>query len=224
MSRESGRSTRHSFSFGADYDPENLAFGPLVCHDDHLLRGGVGFPDHPHSDLEIVTWVLTGALLHTGGDGVEHRLEPGAVQVQSAGSGIRHAEVAAEGAGPTRFVQAWLRPDDDAPDEPVTRRAVPDLAPGTLVPVAGEGTDLPVRTSGATLYAAALARLDEVELPGADLVHAFVATGALTRSSLAQPLAAGDAFRVTGRSGPLRVTAAAPTTLLVWAFSAAPSR
>ena len=64
-----GRTTRHSFSFGDHYDPENVGFGPMVCHDDHLLRGGAGFPDHPHRDLEIVTWVLSGAVVHTASVG-----------------------------------------------------------------------------------------------------------------------------------------------------------
>lgn len=219
LTREEGRHTRHSFSFGRHYDQDNLGFGPLVCHDDHLVRRGAGFPDHPHRDLEIVTWVVSGAVLHTGEDGVEHRLEAGTVQVQSTGSGIRHAEVAAPDAAQTRFVQAWLKPDVDVDDEPATARAVPELAGRGLVPVVGEGSGLPLRVTGATLYAASLDRLEEVVLPEADLVHAYVATGALLRSSLAQPLEAGDAFRVEGGPGRLRIAAAAPTTLLVWALS-----
>src|SRR5689334_9158618 len=65
VEREVGRVTHHSFSFGEHYDPERLAFGPLVCHDDHLLGSGRGFDTHHHSDLEIVTWVVSGALRHT---------------------------------------------------------------------------------------------------------------------------------------------------------------
>ena len=111
LTRESGRSTRHSFSFGSHYDPENVAFGPMVCHDDHLLRPGAGFPDHPHRELEIVTWVLSGALVHADDHGHQGAVVPGTVQVLSAGSGVVHAEVAHESSGPTRFVQVWLTPD-----------------------------------------------------------------------------------------------------------------
>ena len=65
--------TRHVFSAGAHYDPANLGFGPLVCHNDDLLQPGGGYPDHPHQDLEIVTWVLSGVLLHTDSTGPTRR-------------------------------------------------------------------------------------------------------------------------------------------------------
>ena len=98
------RLTRHSFSFGEHYDPANLGFGPMVCHNDDVLDPGGGYPDHPHADLEIVTWVLDGVLLHTDDAGNTEELRPGDVQVMSAGSGIRHAEIAdaASGADPVR--------------------------------------------------------------------------------------------------------------------------
>ena len=110
VTRAEGRTTWHSFSFGAHYDPQNTGFEALVAHNDEQLPPGTGYPDHPHADLEIVTWVLTGALRHTSttGSGV---LGPGQVQRLRAGSGVVHAEVA-DGAEPTRFLQAWIRPDE----------------------------------------------------------------------------------------------------------------
>lgn len=223
VTREEGRQTRHSFSFGPHYDQDNLGFGPLLCHDDHLLRPGRGFPDHPHSDVEIVTWVVTGALLHTGGaapdgtGGAGHRLEPGTVQVQSAGTGVRHGEVAAADAGPTRFVQMWLRPDRPGAT-PATHRATVDLDPGRLTPVVSPDGPLRIDISGATLYGARLAAGDRVTLPEHPLQHVYVATGSLARSSLAQPLDQGDAFRITDAPR-LELAAASPALLLVWAFS-----
>lgn len=218
MTREVGRSTRHAFAFGQHYDPEHLGFGPMVCHDDHLLRPGLGFADHPHSDLEIVTWVLSGALAHTGAGG-ESVVRPGTVQVQSAGSGIRHGEVAAEGAGATRFVQVWLKPDEPG-RTPAYQLADVPRGDGLVPVVSGvESVDAPARVgiAGATMYVAELAAGQTVALPDEPLVHAFVATGALARSSLAQPLAAGDAFLVTDQPG-VELTAAAPTQLIVWTF------
>lgn len=218
MTRESGRSTRHSFSFGSHYDQDNLSFGPMVCHDDHLLAGGHGFPDHAHSDLEIVTWVLTGAVVHTDSTGEERLLPPGTVQVQSAGSGVRHSEMAAT-AGPTRFIQVWLTPDKTG-TEPTY--AVAEIAPSTgrLVPVVS-GHDpsamVGIGVASATLWVTRLERGDSVTLPDDRLQHVFVATGALGRSSLAEPLQTGDAFRITDQPG-LELTAAAPTELLVWTF------
>lgn len=218
LSREIGRSTRHGFSFGPHYDPEHLGFGPMVCHDDHVLRPGLGFPDHPHTDLEIVTWVVTGALAHSGPGG-DTLVRPGSVQVQSAGSGIRHGEVAAEGVGPTRFVQVWLKPDQPGGDPSYRLADVPPGDGSLVAVVSGDDPEAPARVgvAGATMYAVDLAAGQSLTLPDAPLQHAFVVTGALARSSLAQPLAAGDAFLVTDQPG-LELTAAAPTQLLVWTF------
>jgi redox-sensitive bicupin YhaK (pirin superfamily) len=191
----------------------------MVCHDDHLLRPGAGFPDHPHSDLEIVSWVLTGALVHADDHGHQGAVVPGTVQVLSAGSGVVHAEVAHEGSGPTRFVQTWLRPDTAGTD-PAYATAAVAVPGGELVPVAsGHRDDVAARvgTASATFWVARLAAGDSVTLPDEPLQHVFVATGSLRRSSLAEPLQAGDAFRITDQPG-LEVTAATPTELLVWSF------
>ena len=209
LTRGQGYFTRHSFSFGEHYDPENVAFGPLVCHDDHRLKAGAGFGDHPHRDAEIVTWVLSGSLRHTDSEGHTAQVRPGEVQVLSAGSGVTHSEVAGP-EGQVRFVQAWLTPDE--PGTPPAYSVTPvDLVPGELTPVTRVG-------SRATLLVARLGSGDTVTLPDAPLQHVFVAGGALTRSSLAEPLADGDAFRITDHPG-LEVTAAVPTELLVWTFN-----
>lgn len=207
ITRDDGIFTRHSFSFGGHYDPENVGFGRLVCHDDHLLRSGAGFSDHVHRDVEIVTWVVAGLLRHSDSEGHVHEVRPGQVQVLSAGSGVTHAEVAGP-AGPTRFVQAWLTPDETGTPPAYDVRDV-DLRPGELSVAATIGD--------ATFHVARLAGGDTVTLPDAPLQHVFVAGGALTRSSLAEPLADGDAFRITDEPG-LVVTAAVPTDLLVWTF------
>ena len=222
MTRAEGRTTRHSFSFGDHYDPDNVGFGPMVCHDDHLLRGGVGFPEHPHSDLEIVTWVLAGAVVHTASVGPPTTVGQGQVQVLSAGSGVVHSEIAEPGSGPTRFVQTWVRPDEAGAEPAYATALVGDaLADGGLVPVAS-GHDAAaaarIGTAAATLHAARLDAGESVTLPGDPLQHVFVATGSLARSSLAEPLSAGDAFRITDRPG-LTLTAASPTELLVWSFT-----
>jgi redox-sensitive bicupin YhaK (pirin superfamily) len=207
LTRGEGHFTRHSFSFGAHYDPENVAFGPLVCHDDHLLGPGRGFEEHPHADLEIVTWVLTGALHHADSEGHTGVVHPGEVQVLSAGSGVTHAEIAGPD-GPTRFVQAWLTPQSPGAPPSYSVTAV-DLRPGELTEVA--------RVGDATFRVARLSAGDTVVLPDEPLQHVFVAGGALTRSSMAEPLADGDAFRITDHPG-LSVTAAVRTELLVWSF------
>jgi redox-sensitive bicupin YhaK (pirin superfamily) len=220
LTRGEGHFTRHSFSFGEHYDPDNVRFGSLVCHDDHLLGPGVGFDEHPHRDLEIVTWVLTGELHHSDSSGHTGVVRPGEVQVLSAGSGVTHAEIAGP-SGPTRFVQAWL-----APAEIGTPPAY-SVTPVSLTP--GELTEV-VRIGDATFRVARLAAGDTVELPGdtvelpgEPLQHVYVASGALVRSSMAEPLAEGDAFRFVRtedeQSPGHTVTAAVPTELLVWSFT-----
>lgn len=205
LTRGEGYFTQHSFSFGTHYDPENVAFGPLVCHDDHRLKAGAGFPSHDHRDVDIVTWVLSGSLLHEDSAGHSGVVRPGEVQVLSAGSGVTHSEIAGP-EGQVRFVQAWLRAASDEVSYAVTPV---DLPPGALTP-AFERTD-------ARLLVARLEAGDTVVLPDAPLQHVYVAGGALRRSSLAEPLADGDAFRITDHPG-LEVTAAVRTELLVWAF------
>ena len=215
--REPGRLTQHAFSFGERYDPAWLAFGPMVCHDDHLLGAGRGFAEHPHSGLEIVTWVLSGVLVHEDSTGTAVELAAGECGVLSAGSGVRHSEVAST-AGAARFVQVWLRPDD--PDTPpaYARTSVDGLEPGRgIVRVAGEGSGLPVGVAGASYGVARLGANESVELPAAARLHAYVASGALLRSSLAEPLHAGDAFLFTDEPAHV-VTAGVPTELLVWSF------
>ena len=217
LTRGDGYVTRHSFSFGAHYDPGNVGFGPMVVHDDHLLRAGRGFDDHRHRDTEIVTWVLTGALEHRDLDGRAVTVRPGEVQVQSAGSGITHAESAGAG-GPVRLVQAWLTPDetDTAPSYAVAPVSLP---PGELVVVASGHRPAPARLGvrDATFLIARLGPGDTVALPDEPRQHVFVGAGALRRSSLAEPLADGDAFRIVDQPG-LELTAAVPTELLVWSF------
>jgi redox-sensitive bicupin YhaK (pirin superfamily) len=211
VTREPGRQTRHSFSFGASYDPERVSFGPLVALNDDLLGAGRGYDAHDHADIVLVTWVVSGALAHEDAGG--RTTQPaGELAITRAGSGIRHSERA--GDSTTRFVQAWLRPGDPG-GEPARRTSTPDLSGGDLV-VAADENDLGV--PGATYRIAALTAGTTLTLPDAPLRYVFVATGALTRSSLAEPLAAGDAFEITGDHA-MTVTAAVPTQLLVWSFA-----
>ncbi len=227
-SRLPDRVTHHSFSFGEFYDPENVSFGPLVAHDDHHLSWGAGFEEHRHADVELVTWVLHGTLVHTDSLGHASTLPAGTVQVQSAGTGITHAEHADTSAEPTRFVQSWLRPDE--PGEPPARFTAAGLAGPGLVAVAGEGGQLPVGTRGATLWIGTLEAGSEHPLPVSPRHHLFVATGSvrLRLPSLGgghgEPalLEAGDAVRLWDAEGEegLAVAAVTAAEVLLWTLPA----
>ncbi len=220
VERVPGRLSQHGFSFGEHYDPERLTFGPMVCHDDHLVGRDVGFEDHAHEGLEIVTWVVSGSVVHSDATGSSVVLSAGDCGVLSAGSGTRHSEIAGPD-GPARFIQVWLTPNtSDVDGAPVHAVAPVQPAPGDgLVRVVGAGGPLSVRVRGAAMDVVRLGANETVTLPSASRVHAFVVSGALLRSSLAEPLAAGDAFCWTGGAS-YDVTASVPTEMLVWSFDA----
>ena len=100
---------RHHFSFANYYDPARMGWGNLRVWNDDQIAAQSGFPEHPHRDMEIITYVLKGAISHKDSLGNEGRTEAGDVQVMSAGSGIAHAEHNAEDED-TRLLQIWIEP------------------------------------------------------------------------------------------------------------------
>ncbi|MET3667141.1 pirin family protein [Caulobacter sp. 1776] len=100
---------KHHFSFASYYDPSNMNWGSLRVWNDDEIAPNTGFPPHPHSDMEIITYVRDGAITHQDNLGNKGRTEAGDVQVMSAGSGIRHAEYNLE-AETTRIFQIWIEP------------------------------------------------------------------------------------------------------------------
>ncbi|MCU1688539.1 MAG: Pirin domain protein [Pseudonocardiales bacterium] len=215
--------SRHSFAFGPHYEPGNLGFGVLVAHNEDLIEPAGGYPEHPHRDMEIVTWVLAGALEHRDSAGHSGIVVPGTVQRMSAGRGVRHSERSGE-AAPLHMVQMWVRPDILG-DTPAYGQADlgPELARGGLVLAAsgraGDESALSLRQPDARMFIAHLLPGASIQVPTAPLAHLFVARGGATLETdgASMPLGAGDAVRLTRSQGE-RLTAQRRSEIILWSL------
>jgi redox-sensitive bicupin YhaK (pirin superfamily) len=225
--------SKHSFSFGHHYDPRNTHFGLLLVNNDDIVAPGAGFETHPHRDMEIVTWVLQGQLVHQDSEGHSGVIYPGLAQRMSAGTGILHSEKndawrltgAASHDDPVRFVQMWVVPDEAGIAPGYEQLEIADeLLRGGLVPVASgmpehrDATAIRIAQRYAALHAARLPAGGSVALPTAPYVHLFVARGSVSLEG-AGTLDEGDAVRITAAEGQ-RVSAASDAEILAWEMHA----
>jgi len=102
--------SRHSFSFGRSIDRSRLNFRSLRVLNDDVIAPGGGFGEHGHDNMEIISWMLSGAIAHADSTGTRGVIRPGDVQVMSAGRGIRHSEINASKTEPAHLIQIWIEP------------------------------------------------------------------------------------------------------------------
>ncbi|WP_152627221.1 pirin family protein [Streptacidiphilus melanogenes] len=225
--------SKHSFSFGDRFDPANTHHGLLLVNNDDLVRPGSGFETHPHRDMEIVTWVMQGSLVHQDSTGHSGVIYPGLAQRMSAGTGILHSEKndswrlngGDAHTEPVHFVQMWVVPDEAGIVPGYEQLEIDhELMSGGLVPVAS-GMDkhdgasaIRIKNRYAALHAARLRPGQSIELPDAPFLHLFVPRGDVALEGVG-PLSAGDAVRFTATGGQ-RVTAVEPAEILVWEMHA----
>ncbi len=117
--------TRHSFSFADYHDPRHMGFRTLRVINEDRIAGGGGFPTHGHRDMEIVTYMVSGALAHDDSTGASETLRRGEVQRMTAGHGIRHSEYNASADEPAHLLQIWILPDQRALEPGYEQRAYP---------------------------------------------------------------------------------------------------
>jgi redox-sensitive bicupin YhaK (pirin superfamily) len=212
----------HSFSFGEHYDPANTHHGLLLVSNDDRVAPGRGFGTHGHRDMEIVTWVLSGALRHEDSIGTNDVITPGLAQRMSAGSGIRHSEQNASATEPVHLIQMWVPPDTQGLTPEYEQTDVSDrLATGGLFALAsGREPDaaIKIHQRDATLWVASADAGQELVIPEAPFVHVFVARGdaAFTGRLEEGVLEEGDAVRLAGEE-PLTLRAGSDgAEVIVW--------
>jgi redox-sensitive bicupin YhaK (pirin superfamily) len=187
--------THHTFSFAGYYDPEHMGFRALRVINDDRVAPGRGFGTHGHRDMEIVTYVLEGALAHRDSMGHGSVIRPGDVQRMSAGSGVLHSEMNASEDEPVHFLQIWLLPNVRGvrPSYEQKHFGVEEKRGRLRLIVSPDGADGSVRVqTDARLYATVLDAGQRVEHALADGRHAWIHVARGRVRAFGDELAEGD--------------------------------
>lgn len=195
--------SHHSFSFGDYYDSENKRFGPLRVINDDRVKPGAGFGTHGHRDMEILTYVLGGALQHKDSMGSGSVIRHGDVQRMSAGTGVRHSEFNASKTDPVHFLQIWIMPESVGMEPSYEEIRIPDADKRGRLRLIGsrDGRDGSVTIHQNVDLYAGLFDGDETaqfNVESGRSVWLQVALGSLSVSG--QMLKAGDSLSLTGQS------------------------
>jgi hypothetical protein len=206
--------TRWHFSFDSYYDPQNIRWGALRVFNDDVVQPGQGFPTHGHRDMDIISYVIGGALEHKDSMGTRHVLGKGEVQVMSAGSGVTHSEYNASATEPVHFLQLWILPRTKGGSPRWEQRGFP-LAENRLTPVVSSGAIEGTLTidQDASVYLAKLAAGGEVRhMPAGPKAYVFVIAGEVNLNG--HTLKAGDQARISGEKE-LTIKAQAQSELML---------
>ena len=211
--------SHHSFSFGGHYDPDNTHHGLLLVSNDDRVAAGTGFSTHPHQDMEIVTWVLSGRLEHKDSEGNHGELYRGLAQRMSAGTGIWHSEMNPASADGVHFIQMWVLPDTERINPGYEQLDInAELDRGGLQAIAsGQGHDaaISIRQRDAVLWGGRLKAGETVSVPEGRNVHLFIARGSADLEG-AGALIEGDAARLVAAGAPKVTAGPDGSEVLIW--------
>ena len=191
----------HTFSFADYYDAKHMGFGPLRVINEDRVQAGAGFGTHSHRDMEIISYVLKGALAHKDSIGNASTIVPGDVQRMSAGTGVRHSEYNADPSGITHFLQIWIEPSivGAAPSYEQKHFPVEQRRGRLRLVVSPDGRDGSLSMNQDALVFAGLFDADESakwQLATGRKGYLHVALGNVTVNG--QSLTAGDALMMDG--------------------------
>ena len=224
--------SKHSFAFGHHRSRTNVHHGLLLVNNDDRVLPGTGFDTHPHRDMEIVTWVLDGSLVHQDSMGNSGVIYPGLAQRMSAGTGILHSEKNDSWnlggdvhETPVHFIQMWVLPDEQGitPGYEQLEIEASRLSGGLVtvasgMPAHADEAAIRIANRYAALHAARLAPGQTVTVPDAPFTHLFVPRGTVDMEGVGV-LAEGDSVRMTATGGQ-RVTGVTDSEILVWEMHA----
>jgi len=212
--------SRHCFSFGSYVDQTNTGHGLLLVSNDDRVAPATGFGTHGHSDMEIITWVLSGEVEHSDTLGNHGIIGPGLAQRMTAGRGIRHSEQNPSPDVEAHFVQMWVPPDTVGLEPSYEQQDVTELLnAGGFVAIAGgigSGAVIHINQSDAVMSVGRLKPDETVSLPVAVHVHVFVALGA-GKLNGHNALEQGDAVRLTNEAAQAVTAGPEGAELIVWA-------
>ena len=211
----------HSFSFAGYYDPQHLGWGNLRVINEDRIAPGTGFGTHGHRDMEIVSYVMSGALAHRDSMGNVQTIIPGEVQRMSAGTGVRHSEFNHAPESVTHFLQIWIEPDQAgiAPGYEQKSFAEADKRGRLCLVASRDGAQGSVTIhADARLYAGLFdgAESAELALDPARKAYVFLVRGSLSVNG--EPLQAGDAALLADEAL-LRLEQGADAEVLVFDFA-----
>ncbi len=194
--------TYHSFSFADYYDPQWMGFRSLRVINDDLVMPRMGFGKHPHRDMEIITYILSGQLAHQDSMGNGRTIAAGEFQYMAAGSGVQHGEQNPSGTEAVHLLQVWIQPDEKGVKPRYAEKSMKDAATGALHLItskSGRGDSIPIHQD-ADLYLGKLDTDQSVTHKLAPGRHAWlhVAEGEVTVNG--QTLSGGDAVAVSDES------------------------
>ena len=214
--------SRHTFSFGHYHDPAHMGFGALRVINEDRVEPGAGFDTHGHKDMEIISYVLDGALEHKDSIGTGSVIRPGDVQRMSAGTGIHHSEFNPSEDAPVHFLQIWIIPERAGIEPGYEQKAFPPAGRQGVLRLVGsrDGRDGSLTIhQDVDLYSTLLDTDGTVDFdlrPGRQ-AWLQIARGAIAVNG--QWLRAGDGIAVT-EAGPLAIAASEPSEVLLFDLAA----